>query len=259
VPTFYKIPTHKVSGGKTVQKAYQKAGVPIPQYIKNMFKVANLSPATGLNLHITGNKAIAMFNGKQIGRYDKPTLLRIARGLPGNKGITVTNGMSKAALCKLIINATGAAALHNQAKPNIIFGEKAYTFHPQLVRYDVAAANLYGNRAPGQSHVFKTMKERNALAKAYLSNAQHVTYEGKPVNNRYNYMLAVKKGRANGTLSAKKNKTPTPTPPPPPNKAAAANNNRWVNLPMFGFAGNGRGVAKHALNHAYNPKNAIKW
>ena len=83
-PTWYKIPAGKAAAKGGVIKAYKQHNMAIPAHIRTMFKITNANIAS----HKTNEPKVTMspggevkLNGKQLLRYNKNVLMRVARNL----------------------------------------------------------------------------------------------------------------------------------------------------------------------------------
>ena len=178
-PHFYKIPKDLKAGFKTAKKAYNNAGMDVPQRVKNIFGVTG-SPTSGSPLRanhvVNGNKV----NGRQYSRLTTAQLVAIARNL-GNAG--ASNSMTKAAIFERIKSKARVKTPSPNRSPNVTVNGRVYIFSNDPLNQRVVR--------DGRKRVFSTLPkaEREAVAKAYLGNA----YTGIQPKNWYNTMRAKKK------------------------------------------------------------------
>lgn len=179
-PHFYKIPKDLKAGFKTAKKAYNEAGVTMPQHVKNIFGVtANGSPSSGSPLRgnhtVSGNKV----NGRQYTRLTVAQLVGIARNL-GDAG--ASNSMSKAVLFERIKSRAPAKSASPNRAPNVTVNGRVYIFSN-----DPTNQRIVRN---GRKRIFSTLPkaEREAVARAYLGN----NYSTIPAKNWYNTMRGKK-------------------------------------------------------------------
>jgi TATA-box binding protein (TBP) (component of TFIID and TFIIIB) len=179
-PHFYKIPKDLKAGFKTAKKAYNEAGMNVPQRVKNIFGVTG-SPASGspvrANHVVNGNKV----NGRQYSRLTTAQLVAIARNL-GNAG--ASNSMSKANIFERIKSKARVKTPSPNRSPNVTVNGRVYIFSN-----DPLNQRIMRN---GRKRVFSTLPkaEREAIARAYLGNNAAAGVQAK---NWYNTMRAKKK------------------------------------------------------------------
>lgn len=178
-PHFYKIPKDLKAGFKTAKKAYNDAGMNVPQRVKNIFGVTG-SPKSGspvrANHVVNGNKV----NGRQYSRLTTAQLVAIARNL-GNAG--ASNSMTKAAIFERIKSRARVKTPSPTRSPNVTVNGRVYIFSNDPLNQRIVR--------DGRKRVFSTLpkNEREAIARAYLGNA----YTGIQPKNWYNTMRAKKK------------------------------------------------------------------
>ena len=178
-PHFYKIPKDLKAGFKTAKKAYNEAGMNVPQRVKNIFGVTG-SPASGspgrANHVVNGNKV----NGRQYSRLTTAQLVAIARNL-GNAA--ASNSMSKANIFGRIKSKARVKTPSPNRSPNVTVNGRVYVFSNDPLNQRIVRN--------GRKRVFSTLpkNEREAIAKAYLGNA----HANVPAKNWYNTMRAKKK------------------------------------------------------------------
>lgn len=179
-PHFYKIPKDLKAGFKTAKKAYNDAGMNVPQRVKNIFGVtgspASRSPVRA-NHVVNGNKV----NGRQYSRLTTAQLVAIARNL-GNAG--ASNSMSKANIFERIKSKARVKTPSPNRSPNVTVNGRVYIFSN-----DPLNQRIMRN---GRKRVFSTLPkaEREAIARAYLGNN---AVAGVQAKNWYNTMRAKKK------------------------------------------------------------------
>jgi len=179
-PYFYKVPTGKAAGKKTVLKAYANAGVPVPQRVRNIFGITgNASPTARAVIKVNGDR----INGKQYSRYTIAQLVRMAR----NMNIAgASENKTAAQIFKMIKNKVGPSpASAGPSRPNLVLNGKAYTFtnNNRILRN-------------GRARQFNTLTraERLAVAKAYLKN-NYGNFESKPPKTWYAALKNIKATR----------------------------------------------------------------
>jgi len=159
-PHFYKIPKDLKAGFQTAKKAYNDAGMNVPQRVKNIFGVtggqASGSPGRA-NHVVSGNKV----NGRQYSRLTVDQLVAIARNL-GNAG--ASNRMSKASIFERIKGRATVKSASPVRAANVTVNGRTYTFSN-----DPLNQRIIRN---GRKRVFSTLDkaEREAIARAYLGN-----------------------------------------------------------------------------------------
>lgn len=183
-PYFYKIPTGKAAGRKTVLKAYADAGVRVPARVKNIFGITgSASPTRAAGVYnIRGNR----INGKQYSRYTVAQLVRIARNMniPG-----ASENRTAAQIFAMIKNKRGPSPSPSPTSPNVTVNGRHYTFSTGL------GAHITRN---GRARQFNTLTraERLAVARAFLrNNATYTNFEKMKPKNWYNTLKAVKASR----------------------------------------------------------------
>lgn len=179
-PHFYKIPKNLRSGFKTAKKAYNDAGMNVPQHIKNVFGVTAGSPGAAgspvaANHSVNGNKV----NGRQYTRLTTAQLVAIARNL-GNAG--ASNSMSKSAIFNRIRGIAPSKSVSPVRTANVTVNGRVYIFSN-----DPTNQRIIRN---GRKRVFSTLTkaEREAIARTYLGN----NISNVPAKNWYNAMRAKK-------------------------------------------------------------------
>jgi TATA-box binding protein (TBP) (component of TFIID and TFIIIB) len=185
-PYFYKIPTGKAAGRKTVLKAYENAGVRVPQRVKNIFGITgSVSPTRVAGVYnVSGNR----IDGKQYSRYTVAQLVRIARNMniPG-----ASENRSAAQIFAMIKNKRGASPSPTSNRgPNVTVNGRHYTFSEGL------NGRITRN---GRARQFNTLTraERLAVARAFIqNNATYTNFEKMKSKNWYNTLKAVKASRA---------------------------------------------------------------
>lgn len=183
-PYFYKIPTGKAAGRKTVLKAYENAGVRVPARVKNIFGITgSASPTRAAGVYnIRGDR----INGKQYSRYTVAQLVRIARNMniPG-----ASENRTAAQIFAMIKNKRGPSPSPSPTSPNVTVNGRHYTFSTGL------GAHITRN---GRARQFNTLTraERLAIARAFLqNNATYTNFEKMKPKNWYNTLKAVKASR----------------------------------------------------------------
>jgi hypothetical protein len=184
-PYFYKIPTGKAAGKKTVLKAYENAGIRVPQHVKNIFGIAGSpSPTRVAGVY---NVSANRINGKQYSRYTVAQLVRIARNMniPG-----ASENRTAAQIFAMIKNKRGPSPSPTSARgPNVTVNGRHYTFGQGLNRH------ITRN---GRARQFDTLTraERLAIAKAFFqNNATYANFQTMKPKNWYNTLKAVKSSR----------------------------------------------------------------
>ena len=208
-PTWYKIPTDKTSGRKTVIKAYQKAGVRIPAHVKALFGIdasPNLNRPGG---HVIdqNKKGFFRINGKQARRYTVEALVKIARNL----NIAAAHGGMKRENLEYLITKKFNGPIRQPV--NVKVNGVSYTFLGDMKVKRNYAPDILGKTKPSRVHDFDKLKlaEQRAVAYAYLNRNQHKEWNALLPQDRYMALLAVKHGRGpNGTPARNENNNKTP-------------------------------------------------
>jgi TATA-box binding protein (TBP) (component of TFIID and TFIIIB) len=184
LPYFYQVPKGLAAARKTVAAAYKKAGVNIPNSVRNQFKIGGSAspnaagnwkkPTHWLNYNAKGGVRI---NGRQYDRYTRPELVQIAR----NIGIPeVGESQSLAKIAELI-----AKYLEPYTNiPNAMIGGV-----PVIVMANGRVKR--GTRA----RQWTTLKEaeQTAIARAMLNSFKFAEYEKVKKNYKFNYLIGAKR------------------------------------------------------------------
>lgn len=223
LPYFYKVPKGLAAGRKTVIAAYQTANRRIPSPVRAIFNIpASLAPQHLPVQHMLNRNATGQLrlNGKQMGRYTHEQLLKVARNLniPGANAkmkITALANAIKAKLGSPPATSAGNANLELNGVPI------SFLLNGRVMR---------GKRA----RQWATLKadEQNAIAKAYLVNANYANWKKVAKKDQYTTILALKAGYNKPivfTPSPTKSRTPTP-PVPSPVRAASPKSVLMANL-----------------------------
>jgi hypothetical protein len=201
---WYKIPTGKAKARPIVVKAYAQVGMNIPQHIKNMFKIEE--EGTGQHLVNMNRLGVIRINGKQLSRYNKASLVRIAHNM----------NVAEARPNMNIANLQRVFTRHLATKqaPNLILNGTKHTFLANgSIRRDIIGK-------PSRTRQFSSLpaKEQDVIAKAYLTANKHAEYNTVARKDKYTYILMNKNSRKAKapsprakTPSPAKSKTPSPT------------------------------------------------
>jgi len=192
-PYFYKMPKGIKEARKTVVAAYQKAGVRIPATVKAQFEI-NASPETThakrthyVNTNASGRLRI---NGKQYDRYTREELLMVARNL----NIAAVSNKSKLENIATEIRKTVKNFFN---KPDLVVNGQPVVFMPN-------GRVKRGNRPRQWATIGQA--EQNALAKAYLPNANYMQWTSLVPRDKYTAILAHKgERRVEAVNSARSN------------------------------------------------------
>jgi hypothetical protein len=184
-PYFYQVPKGLAAARPTIIAAYKKAGVNIPQAVRNQFKIKNgpannatagnwKKPTHWLNYNAKGGVRI---NGRQYDRYTRPELVQIAR----NIGIAeVSEGQSLSKIAELIAKYL-----------------KPYTNVPNTIINGVPVIIMNNGRVKRGSRArqWATLKnaEREAIARGILNSFKFAEYEKVQKNFKFNYLIGAKR------------------------------------------------------------------
>ena len=210
-PYFYQVPKGLAASRKTVAAAYKKAGVAIPNSVRNLFSIPK-TPNNGAaaSANETGNwkkpthwlnydaKGVVRINGRQYDRYTRPELVQIAR----NIGIAEVS--EKLSLAKI------AAVIAKYLEP--------YTNVPNTEINGVPVMLMTNGRVKRGSRIrqWATLKpaEQNAIARGMLNSFKLEEYSKANKNAKFNYLMGAKRqmqeearneavaGRANEPLTS---------------------------------------------------------
>jgi hypothetical protein len=206
-PYFYKVPKHKAGARPTVIAAYQKAGRRIPSPVRNLFGIAetpevqHLVKNRILNTNAQGHLRI---NGKHFDRFTKAELLRIARNL---NIANVSNSATLNTIATRIMNVKGRTRNRVDVKINGL---------PVVLQMNGRVKR--GDRA--RQWATLNAQEKNAIARAYLTEPEYAEWTDLTASDRYDALLAVKMGRV-----PSKPKTPSPAASPAASSAASSADN----------------------------------
>lgn len=179
-PHFYKLPAKNLKGGfETAKARYNKAGMNVPQHVRNLFGAGYPSSSPVLNrpnAHVVQNNKV---NGKTYKKLTTAQLVAIARNL-GNAG--ASNGMTKNVLFERIKSRAIVKPTSPARAPNVTVNGRTYIFSN-----DPLNQRILRN---GRKRVFSTLEkaEREAIARAYLGN----NYKTVKPKNWYNTMRGKK-------------------------------------------------------------------
>lgn len=191
-PYFYKMPKGIKEARKTVMAAYQKAGVRIPATVKAQFEIGNASPIHAKRTHYVNTNASGKLriNGKQYDRYTREELLLVARNL----NIASVSNKSKLENIATEIRKTVKNFFN---RPDLVVNGQPVMFLPN-------GRVKRGNRPRQWATIGPA--EQNAIARAYLPEANYATWVGLVPGNKYNALLAHKnEKRVEAVNSAKAN------------------------------------------------------
>ena len=182
-PYWYKVPKGKKAAQRTVIDSYLKAGRNIPQTVRNIFNIKNL-PIGAVPTHVItiGLNGHLRINGRQWTRLTKGQLLEVARNLNLPE---VNTKMTPRMVAEYIMGKV------KPARPNKAFnvqvGTSKYTFLP----FGRLQRNVGTKRTERQWYTLP-VKNRNAIAKAYLPATNHAEW-----NTRKNYTMLTNKKEYN--------------------------------------------------------------
>lgn len=194
-PFFYKVPKDTKAAKPRVVKAYKNAGKSVPQAVRNIFGINNNNMAVKENnlyvyvphrVNRVNNKY--RINGVLATNYTIPQLVGIARNL---KIARASNKMSVAQLTELIVSRLGV-----NKKPHAVVNGVPHTL---LLNGRV----MRGTRAKKWEAL--TRPEKDAIAKAILSQTNLEGWKGLSVTEQFQALLAM----------ASKSPTPPPAPKAP--------------------------------------------
>jgi hypothetical protein len=199
-PYFYKMPKGIAGARKTVLEAYQKAGVKIPTNVRTKFKINKSPDAQPLKMtHYvnTNSGGVLRINGKQYSRYTREELLRVARNL----NIAEVSDKMK------LENIAG----HIRSTVKNFFNKPDLVVNGQPVLFLPNGRVKRGDR-PRQWATLPSA-EQNALARAFLPEANYTVWLGMTAKNRYTALLAHKAmSRTENVDSAKASSPAVSTP-----------------------------------------------
>jgi len=181
-PYFYKVPKGRVAAKKKVVEAYQQVGRAIPTPVRNLFGIGNggSPPVNAKKKHYVdfNSQGGLRINGKQFDRFTRPELLQIARNLDIPQ---VSERTSLKNIASYIRAAVG----------NVI-NEPDANINGQAIVFMNNGRVKRGTRARQWDTL--PVPEKNALARAFLSNDEYSTYSSI-ANKKYKYqfLLGMKK------------------------------------------------------------------
>ena len=189
-PYFYQMPKGIAASRKTVAAAYKKAGVAIPNSVRNLFSIPRTpNSAAGPANEPTGNwkkpthwmnynaKGTVRINGRQYDRYTRPELVQIAR----NIGIAeVSERQSLAKIAELISKFL-----------------KPYTNAPNTEINGVPVTLMANGRVKRGARIrqWVTLKpdEQAAIARGMLNSFKLEEYEKVNRGAKFNYLMGAKR------------------------------------------------------------------
>ena len=188
-PYFYQIPKGVAASRKTVVAAYKKAGVAIPNSVRNLFSIPKTPNGAAASMNETGNwtkpthwmnydnKGVMRINGRQYDRYTRPELVQIAR----NIGIAEVS--ERQSLTKI------AEIISKFLKP--------YTNAPNTEINGVPVTLMANGRVKRGSRIrqWATLKpdEQAAIARGMLNSFKLEEYEKLARNSKFEYLLGAKR------------------------------------------------------------------
>ena len=188
-PYFYQVPKGLAASRKTVVAAYKKAGVAIPNSVRNLFGIPKTPAAASTAANETGNwkkpthwmnydaKGVVRINGRQYDRYTRPELVQIAR----NIGIAEVS--EKLSLAKI------ATIISKYLEP--------YTNVPNAEINGVPVMLMANGRVKRGSRIrqWATLKpaEQNAIAQGMLNSFKLEEYAKANKNAKFNYLMGAKR------------------------------------------------------------------
>jgi hypothetical protein len=200
-PQWYKTPKDKKAGKASVVRAYKRAGIPIPEHIRNLFSIGSSNNNVPRQRVINKNaQGIVRINGKHLKRYTVAALVKIAHEM----GIAAASSkLSRDDLEYLILKAYEHPV---KQKPNVQINDVTYTFMSDGKVRQNHAPDIYGKVKSSRMREFSTlpMEEQKAIARAYLSAQNFASWNDTGRGDRYNALLAVKNLRARGLSNSQK-------------------------------------------------------
>jgi TATA-box binding protein (TBP) (component of TFIID and TFIIIB) len=189
-PYFYQVPKGLAASRKTVVAAYKKAGVAIPNSVRNLFNIPKTpNNGAGASANETGNwkkpthwlnydaKGVVRINGRQYDRYTRPELVQIAR----NIGIAEVS--EKLSLAKI------ADVIAKYLEP--------YTNVPNTEINGVPVMLMANGRVKRGSRIrqWATLKpaEQNAIARGMLNSFKLEEYSKANKSAKFNYLMGAKR------------------------------------------------------------------
>jgi hypothetical protein len=186
-PYFYQVPKGVAASRKTVVAAYKKAGVTIPNSVRNLFGIPKTPNGAAANE--TGNwkkpthwlnynaKGTVRINGRQYDRYTRPELVQIART------IGIAEVSEKLSLAKI------AAVIAKYLEP--------YTNVPNAEINGVPVILMANGRVKRGSRIrqWATLKpdEQEAIARGMLNSFKLEEYAKANRSAKFNYLLGAKR------------------------------------------------------------------
>jgi hypothetical protein len=181
-PYFYKVPKHKAGARPTVIAAYQKAGRRIPSPVRTLFgitKTPDVEHSVKNRILNTNSKGHLRINGKHFDRFTKAELLRLARDL-SIPNVNNSNTLNK--IASRILNVKGRTRNRVDMRINGV---------PIVLQMNGRVKR--GDRA--RQWTTLNVQEKNAIARAYLTEPEYAEWTGMPSADKYDALLAVKTGR----------------------------------------------------------------
>jgi hypothetical protein len=155
LPKFYKIPKLVKQGKKTVLESYKKAGVKIPNRVRQIFSISPSSAAnktpTNPKLNVT-NKGVFRIDGLACSRYKLEDLRRIA----GRMGVPVLK-RSKADLCRDVKKRLNTSSPAKSPAVNFVKNGVKYYIFPEEKR-------IKRNRHTKTMNSFKIQELKNIIS-----------------------------------------------------------------------------------------------
>lgn len=184
LPYFYQMPKGIAAARKTVVAAYKKAGVNIPNTVKEQFKIQNAGANAGqgnwkrpthfLNYNAKGGIRI---NGRQYDRFTRAELVKIAR----NIGIAE---VSESQSLKTIAEQIAKKLSPYINAPNATVNGVPVTLMPN---------GRVKRGARARQWVTLKEAEQTAIAKAMLNAYKFEEYAKVSKNYKFNYLLGAKR------------------------------------------------------------------
>lgn len=191
-PYFYKVPKGTAAARKTVVAAYQKAGVRIPNRVRQQFGISSSPELVHFPRgHVvnTNAKGQLRINGKQYDRYSKAELVQIARSL---NLANVSNAMSLANI---------AARIRTRAQ----------TMNRPDARVNGVPITILNNGrikrgTRARQWVTLTANERNAIGRVFVPPETYEEWKTLDTKNKFDALRMFK--------AQKKASVPAPAPSP---------------------------------------------
>jgi hypothetical protein len=182
-------------------RAYKRAGIPIPEHIRNLFSIGSSNNNVPRQRVINKNaQGIVRINGKHLKRYTVAALVKFAHEMDI---AAASSKLSRDDLEYLILKAYEHPV---KQKPNVQINDVIYTFMSDGKVRQNYAPDIYGKVKSSRMREFSTlpMEEQKAIARAFLSAQNYASWNDTGRGDRYNALLAVKNLRVRGLSNSQK-------------------------------------------------------